>query len=240
MDAQQPRGCCRPCCTEGQGTRWGGRLKREGFCAWGIAGSAVGGLRLHRLGDEAVPRLAWAGLIRASICPAGAVHSIRFVRYWRAPISENDIISLAAGVLERSSKRRSGEQKRQVIAGAIIVGTIPVCGNGDFAPGQRYSRAKWRSASQSVCDWHRFHRYGACFYYLQKENWQNIPAPFDSIGVKDTNLIMGFWTSFGLDSGCSRSGSTLTVAMLSNLKREDAARLSFSSRYSGDGFERSI
>jgi undecaprenyl-diphosphatase len=48
----------------------------------------------------------------------------------------------------------------------------------------------------------------------------------DSIGAKD-GLLVGLGQAMAIIPGCSRSGSTLTVAMLLNLKREDAARFSF-------------
>src|ERR1700733_13624760 len=40
-------------------------------------------------------------------------------------------------------------------------------------------------------------------------------------------LLVGLGQAMALIPGCSRSGSTLTVAMLAGLKREDAARFSF-------------
>jgi undecaprenyl-diphosphatase len=48
----------------------------------------------------------------------------------------------------------------------------------------------------------------------------------ESIGARD-GLLVGFGQCMALIPGCSRSGSTLTVAMLLNLKRADAARFSF-------------
>ena len=47
-----------------------------------------------------------------------------------------------------------------------------------------------------------------------------------ALGAKD-GLLVGLGQAMALIPGCSRSGSTLTVAMLLNIKREDAARFSF-------------
>ena len=48
----------------------------------------------------------------------------------------------------------------------------------------------------------------------------------DQMGVRD-GLLVGLGQAMALIPGCSRSGSTLTVAMLIGLKRADAARFSF-------------
>lgn len=46
------------------------------------------------------------------------------------------------------------------------------------------------------------------------------------MGIKD-GFIVGLGQALALIPGCSRSGSTLTVAMLLGLNRADAARFSF-------------
>ncbi len=48
----------------------------------------------------------------------------------------------------------------------------------------------------------------------------------DTLGIKD-GLLVGLGQALALIPGCSRSGSTMTVAMLLNMKREDAAHYSF-------------
>jgi undecaprenyl-diphosphatase len=48
----------------------------------------------------------------------------------------------------------------------------------------------------------------------------------ETIGAKD-GLLVGLGQAMAIIPGCSRSGSTLTVAMLLNLKRDQAARFSF-------------
>ena len=48
----------------------------------------------------------------------------------------------------------------------------------------------------------------------------------DTVNPQD-GLLVGLGQAMAIIPGCSRSGSTLTVAMLLNLKRQDAARFSF-------------
>ena len=48
----------------------------------------------------------------------------------------------------------------------------------------------------------------------------------EQTGMRD-GLIVGLGQALALIPGCSRSGSTLTVALFMNLKRDDAARFSF-------------
>jgi undecaprenyl-diphosphatase len=64
-----------------------------------------------------------------------------------------------------------------------------------------------------------------CLLFLAEKMAKHIRG-IDSISGKD-GFLVGLGQAMALIPGCSRSGSTLTVAMFLNLKREDAARFSF-------------
>lgn len=133
----------------------------------------------------------------------------------------NDIVTLATGSFQ-ALRKGDLESKEARIAGAIIVGTIPVCVIGlalknilEQNGGPLRSLVVIGTASIVMG-----------LLLLLAEKVAKHTRTLDSIGVKD-GLIIGLGQSMALIPGCSRSGSTLTVAMLSNLKREDAARFSF-------------
>jgi undecaprenyl-diphosphatase len=133
----------------------------------------------------------------------------------------NDIVTLATGSFQ-ALRKGDLESKEARIAGAIVVGTIPVCVIGlalkdilEQSGGPLRSLVVIGTASIVMG-----------ILLLIAEKVAKHTRTLDSIGVKD-GLIIGLGQALAMIPGCSRSGSTLTVAMLSNLKREDAARFSF-------------
>jgi undecaprenyl-diphosphatase len=166
---------------------------------------------------RAVPALlGWAdpGVDFTAVIQLGSV--LALFTYFR-----NDIVSLAAGSF-KALRKGDLESKEARIAGAIMVGTIPVCVIGilfkeileqDGGP----LRSLYVIGIASIV---------MGLLLLAAEKLAKHIRTLDSIGVKD-GLIIGLGQALALIPGCSRSGSTLTVAMLSNLKREDAARFSF-------------
>jgi len=106
--------------------------------------------------------------------------------------------------------------------GAIIIGTAPVCVLGlllkhvieqDNSPLRSFMVIGVASIFMGL-------------FLLVAEKLGTHKRTIGTIGGKD-GLLVGFGQAMALIPGCSRSGSTLTVAMLLNLKREDAARFSF-------------
>jgi undecaprenyl-diphosphatase len=166
---------------------------------------------------RAVPALlGWAdpGVDFTAVIQLGSV--LALFAYFR-----NDIVTLAAGSFQ-ALRKGDLESKEARIAGAIIVGTIPVCVIGlalknilEQNGGPLRSLVVIGTASIVMG-----------LLLLVAEKVAKHTRTLDSIGVKD-GLIIGLGQAMALIPGCSRSGSTLTVAMLSNLKREDAARFSF-------------
>lgn len=133
----------------------------------------------------------------------------------------NDIVTLAVGAFKAIRKGAIDTQEAR-IAGAIIIGTIPICVLGLlFKPVLEQNDGPLRSltliGTASIV---------MGLLLLVAEKIGKHTRKLDSIGAKD-GLIIGLGQAIALIPGCSRSGSTLTVAMLSNLKREDAARFSF-------------
>ncbi len=166
---------------------------------------------------RAVPALlGWAdpGVDFSAVIQLGSV--LALFAYFR-----NDILTLATGSFQ-ALRKGDLESKEARIAGAIIVGTIPVCVIGlalhgilEQEGGPLRSLTVIGIASIVM---------GLLLFAAEK--LAKHARTLDSIGVKD-GLIIGLGQALALIPGCSRSGSTLTVAMLSNLKREDAARFSF-------------
>lgn len=166
---------------------------------------------------RAVPALlGWAdpGVDFSAVIQLGSV--LALFAYFR-----NDIVTLATGSFQ-ALRKGDFESKEARIAGAIIIGTIPVCVIGlalkgilEQNDGPLRSLTVIGTASIFM---------GLLLFAAEK--MAKHTRTLDSIGVKD-GLIIGLGQALALIPGCSRSGSTLTVAMFSNLKREDAARFSF-------------
>lgn len=166
---------------------------------------------------RAVPALlGWAdpGAAYSAAIQLGSV--VALFAYFR-----NDIVSLAVGAFKALKKGAIDTQEAR-IAGAIIIGTIPICVLGLLLkPILEQNDGPLRSltliGSASIV---------MGLLLLVAEKIGKHTRSLESIGAKD-GLIIGLGQAIALIPGCSRSGSTLTVAMLSNLKREDAARFSF-------------
>lgn len=105
---------------------------------------------------------------------------------------------------------------------SIILGTIPICVLGLFLkPMLEMEGSPLRSLNVIG---------GASIFMgvllLIAERVARHTRSINQTGVRD-GLIVGLGQAMALIPGCSRSGSTLTVALLLNMKRDDAARFSF-------------
>jgi len=166
---------------------------------------------------RAVPALlGWAdpGVDFTAVIQLGSV--LALFTYFR-----KDIVELSAASFN-AIKKGDLASKDARIAGAIFIGTIPVCViglafKGILEENNGPLRSLYVIGSASIV---------MGLLLLVAEKVAKHTRSIDSIGVKD-GLIIGLGQALALIPGCSRSGSTLTVAMLSNLKREDAARFSF-------------
>jgi len=166
---------------------------------------------------RAVPALlGWAdpGVDFTAVIQLGSVLAL-FTYFWK------DIVKLSSASLKAIMKGDLASRDAR-IAGAIVVGTIPICVIGLALKGILEEnngplRSLYVIGSASIV---------MGLLLLVAEKVAKHTRSIDSIGVKD-GLIIGLGQALALIPGCSRSGSTLTVAMFSNLKREDAARFSF-------------
>ncbi|HMX48157.1 MAG TPA: undecaprenyl-diphosphate phosphatase [Candidatus Obscuribacter sp.] len=132
-----------------------------------------------------------------------------------------DIFQIAFGSLKALKEKDFGSRDLR-LAGAIIIGTMPVCVVGLLLKHLlEQNDGPFRSLTVIGC--------AAIFMGLAliaAEKLGKHTRVLDQMGVRD-GLLVGLGQAMALIPGCSRSGSTLTVAMLIGLKRADAARFSF-------------
>lgn len=132
-----------------------------------------------------------------------------------------DIFQIASGSL-KALKEKDFASRDLRLSGAIIIGTMPVCIVGLLLKHLlEQNDGPFRSLTVIGC--------AAIFMGLAliaAEKLGKHTRVLDEMGVRD-GLLVGLGQAMALIPGCSRSGSTLTVAMLIGLKRADAARFSF-------------
>lgn len=132
-----------------------------------------------------------------------------------------DLMTLALGSLKAISKRNWSDHNLQLSL-SVLIGTIPICVLGlIFKPLLENNNGPARSL---------FVIGSAAIFMglllLVAEIKGKRERSMETLGVKD-GLLVGLGQALALIPGCSRSGSTMTVAMLLNIKREDAAHYSF-------------
>jgi len=132
-----------------------------------------------------------------------------------------DLWKIATGALKGVNERDFAAQDVR-IAGAILLGTIPIGILGIFLkhlieqPDSPIRSVTVVGVASIVMG----------LLLVLAEKLASHKRTIDSIGARD-GLFVGIGQCMALIPGCSRSGSTLTVAMLLGLKRADAARFSF-------------
>lgn len=132
-----------------------------------------------------------------------------------------DLINIAAGSAE-ALKNKDYSDRNLRLSGAIIVGTIPICVLGLLLKGLLESDSSPLRSLNVIG--------GAAIFMglalLAAERLCKHARGIDEIRGLD-GLLVGCGQAMAIIPGCSRSGSTLTVAMLLGMKRADAARFSF-------------
>jgi undecaprenyl-diphosphatase len=132
-----------------------------------------------------------------------------------------DLLNLATGSF-KAVKEGKYDSHEVRIAGGILIGTLPVCILGlllkslleqDDSP----LRSLYVIGTASIV-------MGLILFLAEKLDKQT--RTMEQIGARD-GLLVGLGQACALIPGCSRSGSTLTVALFLGIKREDAARFSF-------------
>ena len=132
-----------------------------------------------------------------------------------------DLLTIARGSIA-AIKNKDYSDRDFRIAGAIVIGTIPVCVLGlILKPLLEQDGGVLRSLNVIAC--------ASIFMGLLlvvAEKISKHQRTLDDISGKDGALV-GLAQAMALSPGCSRSGSTLTMALMLGLKRAEAARFSF-------------
>jgi undecaprenyl-diphosphatase len=131
------------------------------------------------------------------------------------------LVEIGAGSI-KAVKEKNFESVDFKIAAGIIIGTIPICVIG-LAIKKLLESPDSPIRSLMVV--------GVVsiimgLMLLVAEKFGNQKKVLKDMGIKE-GLLVGLGQALALIPGCSRSGSTLTVAMLLGLNRSDAARFSF-------------
>src|SRR5262249_15335634 len=132
-----------------------------------------------------------------------------------------DLLRIATGAFAAVQKKDYTSEEFRT-AGAIVLGTIPVCIVGLLlkhlieAPDGPF-RSLYVIGGASIF---------MGLLLVAAEKLGSHQRGIETIAGRD-GVLVGLGQCMALIPGCSRSGSTLTVAMLLNLKRADAARFSF-------------
>ncbi|MBU6452191.1 MAG: undecaprenyl-diphosphate phosphatase [Cyanobacteria bacterium REEB67] len=132
-----------------------------------------------------------------------------------------DLIEIGGGAY-RGIKAKDYGGRDVRLAGAIVVGTIPVCVLGLLLKKYLEAEGSPLRSLQTV----GFASIGMALLLLLAEKLAKHKRGIDDMGARD-GLFVGLGQALALIPGCSRSGSTLTAALFMNMKRADAARFSF-------------
>lgn len=160
--------------------------------------------------------LGWSdpGAAYSAVIQLGSVLAV--ITYFR-----RDIVEITKGSIKGLKEKDPGNQDLR-IAGAICIGTLPICILGlllkkmiENPQGPFRSLFVIGAASITM---------GILLFLA--ERFGKHRRGLDSVGGRD-GLLVGLGQAMALIPGCSRSGSTLTVAMFLGMKRDEAARFSF-------------
>ncbi len=132
-----------------------------------------------------------------------------------------DLLGIASGAL-KALQEKNYDSKDLRMLGAILVGTLPICVLGlALKPILESDSSPLRSLPVIG---------GASIFMglllLLAEKFAKRSRSIDDVSGKD-GFLVGLGQAMALIPGCSRSGSTLTMALFLNYKRDEAARFSF-------------
>jgi undecaprenyl-diphosphatase len=160
--------------------------------------------------------LGWGdpGAAYSAVIQLGSVLAV-FGYFWK------DIVTITGGALSAARKQDFGDHNVRLLGG-ILLGTLPICILGLLL---KHMLEADNSPLRSLFVIGGASIFMACFLFLAEKIGTHKRTLAD-IGARD-GLLVGLGQAMALIPGCSRSGSTLTVAMFLNLNRADAARFSF-------------
>lgn len=154
------------------------------------------------------------GAAYSAVIQLGSVLAV-FIYFYK------DIAQITLGALAGLKAKDYGCRDVR-LAGAIVLGTMPVCVLGLLLK-DLLEQDGSPLRSLNVIG-------GAAIFMglmlLLAERLSQHKRTIDEMGAKD-GLLVGCGQAMALVPGCSRSGSTLTVALMLGLKRAEAARFSF-------------
>jgi undecaprenyl-diphosphatase len=154
------------------------------------------------------------GVAYSAVIQLGSIIAV-IAYFWK------DLIGIAGGSLEALRDKNMDSQELR-LATAILIGTIPICIVGLLLKGM---------LEQEGGPFRSLYVIGVAsvvmgMLLVLAEKIASHKRTVENVGVQD-GLLVGLGQALALIPGCSRSGSTLTVAMLLGFKRDDAARFSF-------------
>jgi undecaprenyl-diphosphatase len=154
------------------------------------------------------------GVAYSAVIQLGSIIAV-IAYFWK------DLLGIAGGSIKAITEKNMDSQDLRIATG-IFVGTIPICIIGLLLkPILEESHGPLRSlqviGTASIV---------MGLLLLLAEKLASHRRTIENVGVRD-GLFMGLGQCLALIPGCSRSGSTLTVAMFLGLKRDDSARFSF-------------
>jgi undecaprenyl-diphosphatase len=132
-----------------------------------------------------------------------------------------DIVQITTGFFRSMANKDYASRDVRLVAG-IVLGTIPICVIGLLIKNVLETengplRSLFVIGGASVV---------MGLVLLLAEKIGKRQRTIDNIGAQD-GLLVGIGQTFALIPGCSRSGSSLTAALLLGMTREDGARFSF-------------
>lgn len=154
------------------------------------------------------------GAAYSAVIQLGSVLAV-LTYFWR------DMSAIVTGSF-KALRQQDITNKDVRLLGAILLGTVPICILGLVLKEMLERpdsplRALIVVGTASIC---------MALLLVVAERKGSHRRHIDTISVKD-GVLVGLGQCLALIPGCSRSGSTLTVAMLLDLKRDEAARFSF-------------
>ncbi|MCM2130134.1 undecaprenyl-diphosphate phosphatase [Larsenimonas rhizosphaerae] len=129
----------------------------------------------------------------------------------------HDVIAILSGWFAQVFKRRPSEEAR--MGWCVLLGTLPALFFGFFLEGiiESYARSALVIAATTIL-------FGLLLWWADKRGRRE--RDMQSLGLRDA-LLIGVAQALALIPGTSRSGITITAALMMGFTRQAAARFSF-------------
>ncbi len=154
------------------------------------------------------------GAAYSAVIQLGSVCAV-FSYFWR------DLMSILSGSVKALAKKDLAGQNVRILA-AMLIGTLPI---GILGLAFQHVLEQENGPLRSLVVTGAASIFMGLFLLFAEKIGKRLRG-IESVGAQD-GLLVGLGQALALIPGCSRSGSTLTVALLLNMRRQDAARFSF-------------